>query len=418
MKLFFRPAFCLLLLATCLAANVSFAQKGNEAKIYGQVKDRDTDKKLESVEVVVLKDGSPFDSYMVEGSGRYEFYVPLGSIYDVKFIKAGYISKFVRLDTKSIPDEDRAGGFSLVVDMGLFLEVPGFNLNILNEPIGKASFNPIKNAMDWDYDHTDRMQAKIDAEFKRLEDLAANMDKLKKEFDELVLKGDQKVMEKKYLEAMGKYEAALKIFPDDAPAQKKYDDAKKKYDEEMSAKEDEAKYQKYLTDGEKYLKAGSYADARTNYEAARDMRPSERLPKDKLDEISRLESEQGKRKEYDALIVAADSKFNSEDYETAITKYEAADKLFPNETYPNEQIAKARAALDKLLSDEAKRLEREKRYNDLITLGDRNIKDKDYLVARANFVEAQGIKPEEQLPQDRIDEIDQILADLEAQKDA
>lgn len=406
----------MLFLAVALASFAASAQKMNEAKIYGQVKDRDTDKKLESVSVVVLKGGAPFDTYLVEGSGRYEFYVGLGDVYDVKFVKSGYVSKFVRVDLKSIPDEDRAGGFSLVVDMSLFPLVPNFNEAILNEPIGKASFNPIKNAMDWDYDYTARMQDKIDAEFERLKDLEANMEKLKKEFDDLMLKGDQKMLEKKYLEAMGKFEAALKIFPDDAGAKKKFDEAKKKYDEEMLAKDAEAKYQKYLTDGEKYLKAASYADARTNYKAALDMKPAERLPKDKLTEIDRLEAELGKREEFNALITAGEGKMMAQDFEGAIAKFEAADKLLPNETYPNEQIAKARAALDKLQSDEAKRLEREKRYNDLITLGERNFKAKDYMVARTNYVEAKGIKPEESLPQEKIDEIDALLAELDAKK--
>ncbi|MDZ4821879.1 MAG: hypothetical protein SH856_00280 [Flavobacteriales bacterium] len=393
------------------------AQKADEAKFYGQIVDAATEKRLEDLTVQILKDGQLHDTYKVEGSGKYDFYVPLGFTYDLKFTKDGYTSKFVRIDTRNIPQEDRTGGFDVTVDMSLFKNVEGFNDNILKEPIGKADFDPIKNSIAWDFDYTERMQDKIAAEFERLKNLAGNLDKLKKEFDDLILKGDQKMMEKKYGEAVDKYEAALRIFPEDPPALIKYADAKKKFDEEMANKDSEAKYQKLLADGEKYLKAKNYNDAKKNYQDASNMKPGERLPKDKLAEIEKLLAGLANKEKYDEIIADADSKFNNKDYAVSIEKYRVASGFMPNEIYPKEQITKAQIELDKMLLEAGKKAELEKRYNDLITIGERNMKDKTYDAARNNFTEASGLKPDEQLPIDRVAEIDEILADLAAKEE-
>jgi hypothetical protein len=384
--------------------------------IEGQVKDKSSLKKLEAAQVRVLQNGAEYDVYDCGGSGRFKFDLPLGYVYDIVCSRTEYVTKSIRIDTKNIPLEDREGGFISQTDFFLFKYIEGFNMDIMKDPVGKASFDPQKNDVAWDEDYIARQNSKIEAEFKRLEDLAKNMDKMKAEFDELMLKGGQKMIEKKYQEAMDKFSAAKKIFPDNKDAIAKYEEAKALFDAEQAGKELEARYKKYCDDGEKAMSSKNWQQAKNQYTEAQKLKPEERLPKDKLAEIDKQLALEANREEYDRILVDADAKFNNKDYAVCIKKYQEASKLIPSEEYPRSQIVKAQAALDALMADEANRQKLEQRYKDLLQLGERNVKDKNYETALTNYEEASGLKPEEQLPIDKMNEIRKILDDLAAKE--
>jgi hypothetical protein len=114
------------------------------AHVFGQLKDQTTKKKLEGVTVQVFKDGMVFDSYNAGTTGKYDFKLPLGFTYDIKFSKGTeYLSKIIRIDTRNIPEEDRYGGFDMNVDGTLFPYRQGFNTDLLREPLAKAGLTYI-----------------------------------------------------------------------------------------------------------------------------------------------------------------------------------------------------------------------------------------------------------------------------------
>ncbi len=82
----------------------------------------------------------------------------------------------------------------------------------------------------------------------------------------------------------------------------------------------------------------------------------------RLEQIAKAKAEK-KRKEqearnkikYDQLIVDADTAFNQEDWQIAQSLYSEAASLFPNETYPQNQLLFVNAKLNELAELEAKR---------------------------------------------------------------
>lgn len=418
MKLYQRITSILLL---TFASLCGFSQ--DELIIKGALKDAETFKKLDNCQVVVFQNGTQYDVFDTGGSGKYEFRLPLGYNYDIKFSKPDYVTKIVRIDTRNIPEEDRAGGFQLDLPGVLFKFEEGFNTDIMKEPVGKVAFSSQENAMDFDIGYAERMKEKIEAEFKRLENLEKDRDKLKAEYDKYIREGDQKMIEKKYQDAMDKYSKALSVFPKDPAAQKKYDEAKAAYDNDLANAALEAKYQKHLSDGEAAIKSKKWDEAKKQYTAAKDMKPNESLPKEKLNEIYDLMKNAEKQAEYDAVIAEADQKFQSKDYALAIEKYKKASGIMPNQSYPKDQISKAQSALDAMLADAAKQQQRDQRYNDLMALGAKNKGEANYESALNNYRDAANVKPEESEPAARIKEIEDLLAQLErdrqkAQSDA
>jgi hypothetical protein len=403
----------------CFAAlwcHVAHAQN-DIAHVFGQLKDQTTKKKLEGVIVQVFKDGMVFDTYNAGTTGKYDFKLPLGFTYDIKFSKGGdYLAKVIRIDTRNIPEEDRYGGFDMNVDGTLFPYRQGFNTDLLREPLAKASYNPSEDGLSFDFAYSEQKAKEIDAEFKRLDDIEKNLAKLKADFDKFIKDGDQKMLEKKYADAITNYRGALGIFPDDPTAKSKLAEAQAKLDEENANKDLEARYKKLIEEGDAFFEQKKYTDARDRFTKAKDLK-NQAYEKEMLHKIDLAIADGQNRGIYNALIEDADKKFTNKDYAVSIEKYKEASKLFPTESYPKDQILKAESALKDMLAYEAERMRIEKEYQDKLALGARS-QDEDKLEqAIMHYRAASDLKPAEQLPKDKITELEALIEQRRVQKE-
>ena len=400
-----------------LVSSYSAVGQNEEIRIksQGAIIDKDSDKKLDGVQIIVFRNGAQERVFEAGTSGKFDFTLPLGYSYDLKFSRADYVTKIIRVDTRNIPAEDRAGGFLMEFESSLFKYVDGFNTDILKEPMGKAAFNSQTNYVTFDFDYTAEMNKKIDAEFKRLADLAKNGDKVRKDYEKLMLEGDDRMAGTKFEEAMAKYKAALGLFPSDKPAKEKYDEAERKFREQQANKNNEARYAQLIKDGEAQFKNQSWEAAKAKYTEALSIKPNEPYPTAQLEEIQRKLDELDQEKKYKALIAQADGEFNAENYATCITTYKEALKLKSAEVYPKKQIDLAQAALDAIANDKTKQEEIERRYKALIVAADDFFSKKQYQEAIDKYESASDVKPEENYP---IVQIDKAKKALEASNSA
>lgn len=371
-------------------------------KSQGAIIDKDTEKKLDGVQVIVFKNGAQEKVFDAGTSGKFDFTLPLGYSYDLKFSRADYVTKIVRIDTRNIPAEDRAGGFLMEFESSLFKYIDGFNTDILKEPIGKAAFDSQTNYVTFDFEYTAEMNKKIEAEFKRLADLAKNGDKLRKDYEKLMLEGDDRMAGTKFEEAMTKYKGALNLFPNDKPAKEKYDEAERRFREQQANKNNEARYAQLIKDADAQFKNQSWEAAKTNYTDALGIKPNESYPKSQLEEIKKKQEAAELEKQYLALVAQADSEFNDENYAACINTYKEALKIKGSEVYPKKQIDLAQAALDAIANDKNKQEEIEKRYKALIASADDLFNKKQYQEAIDKYESASDVKPEEEYPTSQI----------------
>lgn len=406
-----------LLFATLFFGTLMTRAQNEVVHIYGQLRDDVNKKKLDGCKVTVFKDGSQADLIDTGNSGKYDLTLKLGHTYDIKFFKEGYLQKVIRLDTRNIPEEERYGGFDMNVPGTLFPEREGFNTELLKEPIAIAKYFPNADGLMFDEDYSTKKVAMIAAEHKRLDDLAKNFDKLKKQFDDLLKEGDKKMAETKYGDAMEKFQGALNIFPKDETAKAKYNDAKARFDAENANKEFEAKYKQLMADADKAYGDKKYEDAKKKYQEASAMKKDEKLPKEGIYNCEQALKDLVKRKEYDALLVDADGKFNNKDYAVSIEKYKEASSKYPNEPYPKDQIVKAELAIKAMLDDEAARLAKRKDYDSKILLAGNFEKEDNLEKAISTYREASFILPEEKLPGEKIALLEKLLAERKKKAD-
>ena len=378
-------------------------------KSQGAIIDKDTDKKLDGVQIIVFKNGAQERVFEAGSAGKFDFTLPLGYSYDLKFSRADYVTKIIRVDTRNIPAEDRAGGFLMEFESSLFKYVDGFNTDILKEPMGKAAFNSQTNYVTFDFDYTAEMNKKIEAEFKRLADLAKNGDKVRKDYEKLMLEGDDRMAGTKFEEAMAKYKAALGLFPSDKPAKDKYDEAERKFREQQANKNNEARYAQLIKDGDSQFKNQAWEAAKVKYTDALSIKSNEPYPTAQLEEIQRKLDGLEQEKKYKALIAQADGEFNEENYATCISTYKEALKLKSDDVYPKKQIDIAQAALDAIANDKNKQEEIEKRYKALIASADDLFAKKQYQESISKYENASDVKPEENYPIAQIDKAKKAL---------
>ncbi len=195
-----------------------------------------------------------------------------------------------------------------------------------------------------------------------------------------------------------------------------------------AAAEKEAKYAAAITKGDQALAASNYKAAKDAYSEAITIKSSEAYPKTKITEIDKLIAENAekdklaKEKEindkYNAAIGKADKALTAKDYAGAKLAYNEALTIKPNEQQPKDKIKEIEsitanlAAKDKAEKDKlAKEKELNDKYAAAIAKADAALFTKNYEAAKTAYNEALGVKPNEQLPKDKIAGIDKIISE-------
>ena len=153
----------------------------------------------------------------------------------------------------------------------------------------------------------------------------------------MIADADKKFDAKDFAAAISKYKEAQPLMPKlTYPAEQI-----KKAEEEMAEGEKDKKYNDLIAAADKAFKAKSYDACIDTYKEAQAVKPTEAYPRDQialakkaLSDMKATADAEAKRKEYDQLIVEADKLFKAKSYSECVTKYEAAVKVLPDESYP------------------------------------------------------------------------------------
>lgn len=149
----------LLLLLLCTAGEAQELE--DNIYVYGTVKDYVSAVKQEGVSVIVYKDDVRMAAMVTDSSGRYEVYLDYDHVYKLWFMKAGLVTKHVVIDGRHVPTDIRPGGHGMNIEMTLFKSLPGLDMSVLDEPIGKAHYSPVDSTITWDLDYTATIRARV-----------------------------------------------------------------------------------------------------------------------------------------------------------------------------------------------------------------------------------------------------------------
>lgn len=271
-----------------------------------------------------------------------------------------------------------------------------------------------------------------------------------KAFTQTIKKGDDLAREKDYIEALNSYRLALELKPDNKLASEKID----KMNQEIAIIERDKKYQETILQADQAFASKDLEKAKMFYQDALKLKSAEAYPtnqlaeinviqtnetifiellanaekavaiqaydesldlltqalklkpkdpsvQNRMDEISILKTQQIADTEFDLAIQRGDQQKSQQKYDQAISHYRDALKIKPN----NEATVGKISEVEQLLAD----LEKQKQYLSIILQADKSFDTKDYLVAQSEYQKALALRADEPHPTNRIKEIESII---------
>jgi epidermal growth factor receptor substrate 15 len=243
---------------------------------------------------------------------------------------------------------------------------------------------------------------------KQQEDLdAAN--KKEADYQKAMTEGNTAFTAKTWEAAKAKYEAALAIKPGDAAALAKIDLCNKEIEKAaLDAKTNQA-YTAAMTEAKALFDQKKYAEAKAKYTEAKSIKPAETEPATQIALCDKYIADAEKmaqvEKDYQAAITEGNALKDQKNYLAAIDKYNKALALKPGDPVATEKIAQ----INKILEEEKKAAEQQKLYDGYITKAETAFNAKDYTNAKVNYQEAFKIKADPAITA-KIQEIDAIIA--------
>jgi len=326
--------------------------------------------------------------------GSHQLKLKLNSRYTLKFKKEKYVQKIVELDTRMPDNADLNRDYSFEISIELF-PLCSLDVTLLENSVAAISFQESANKFTMDLARFNAINKQV-AELKRAcEQKLAEEQKLAK-YNELLSKADVLVKTKEYKSAIDIYQNAQSLYPEKTFAIGKITEL-----EALVKQENE--FTDLVVNGDAKFAKGQFNDALFDYYKAKNIKPDAAHVLDRIAEIDKiLVAQDNEEKLYQMDVLKADSLFGAKLWKEAIGFYEKALALKKNEAYPKKQLAEANQFL--LAENELIAA-----YTKAIKEADTYFENKMFPEARKAYLAANKIKPDEQYPLYKIEDINTIV---------
>ena len=448
-----------------LSTSIVYSQDASDPYIViaGSVNNENYEK-LSGVKVEIKQDNQVFKSVVTSSKGKYDAVeIPYGYIYIVTFSKNKYATKSILIDSKTGYFKEEQSTQPFAIPITLQTIQPDIDYSIVSDQhVGKIRIMNGNLALDNVYNK--QRKNEIDRHFKAIEEQA----KLKEsQFNKFLSEGDNALNKEDYSLAILKYEEALKIHKDDL-VENKIEKAKKNLELISQEKELNKQYNDLIAKGDNALSTGNNTLALDNYNKAKELNPgnqiaydkikevenannlaaqkeilekfnlkmnaaksafdnknyqqaidlykeastinpSDRTPKDKINDINKmLANEKESEEEYKNLIAKADAQLLEKSFNESIINYKKALKIKPNESHPTDQIKVAEQGIKEQIASS----ENDRKYENILKTADNQLKNLEYQLAKATYQQALDLKSEEKYPSDKITFIEDKLKEI------
>jgi epidermal growth factor receptor substrate 15 len=383
--------------------------------IDGTTKNRLSAKPEAGVRIELIQSGNVVLQSVSATNGRYEIkgLVDFKKPFEVVFSKNGFVSKKLSFDYSKMNIEDAPPGDIRPFKSAEFEMVPNepdVDLSFLNsEPVGKFYWDERKLTGAFDQVHNERIKLKIE---KVIADSKKNDAANEAKYQALIKEADNLFNVQKWEDALVKYEAAVQL----KPTEKHPNDRIRELDALILAKKkDELANQQSTSEYDNLIKAADalrdqkkYEQAILKYEEAL-RKKQEDYPQDQINLLRDLVQKDAKYKE---AVQQADMFYTQRSFQSARDKYQLANKLKPEEPHPIARLAE----IDKKMNEQNAVQEKKKKYEDAIEAGDALFNEKNYADAKVKYQEALTYESASSYATDRIKECDKKMADELAEK--
>jgi tetratricopeptide (TPR) repeat protein len=231
-------------------------------------------------------------------------------------------------------------------------------------------------------------------------------------YNALAAQAEQQILQKNFELAKNTYSQAALVMPENQYPKKRINEINSMITEQARNAQ-EADYNKLITQADGLLNQKQFDQAKNIYAQAQKLMPEKTYPQQKINEINQTVSDVAKQKvqdQYDNLIKTADQQLAQKNYNAAVASYQSAQKVFPEQAYPQQKINEINSLLADIAKQEKDKLDKKAGYDKTLALADKYFNDKNYILARSEYNNALKIFPDESYPKNQINAIEQQLS--------
>ncbi len=229
------------------------------------------------------------------------------------------------------------------------------------------------------------------------------------DFNNAILLGDQFIVQKQWKEARSQFEFANRLKPEEKHPIEMLAQIANEITIEETAAALLTKYEQLISNADFFSTAKDYIKAKQFYSEASVLFPDNAYPKEKIKEIieieKRIADEKALLEQYQITLRKAEDLFLNEDYVSAKLSFEKARDLKPEESYPKEKLTEINFILDRIAAQQSA----EQNYQNAIQLADNYFKNEDYSSAQFEYQKSLSFKNEEAYPQKQLIAIKDIF---------
>jgi epidermal growth factor receptor substrate 15 len=391
-------------------------------RVNGKISNNDTKKMEAGVTVSFLSNGKVLASVVSSSNGKYDLRAEglMGGNFQITYSKSGFVTKKVGFNGAKMTEEDIPAGIEFplpTLDMELFAERPNADFSFLNsEPV--ASFFWDQTQMMLSYDKESSAKTK-----KKIEDLLASTvpatipDPSEVKYQAAIKEGEALFVQKKYEQALVKYEEASVLKPKETLPIAKINEIDKllkaQKNEQLAGQQLETEYKNLITAADNLRDQKKYSEAIIKYNEAV-KKKDESYPKSEVTKLNTLIADQkAKDVQFEALKKEGLLLATSKKWSDAKSKLEGAIAIKPDPT-----ITLKIKEIDSEIAKEASLKEKNDKYNSAIKSGEDLLTAGKLLEAKAKYTDASLIEPNQALPKQKIAEITTLIANQTAKEAA
>ncbi|MFW5657206.1 MAG: hypothetical protein ACOC0C_06270 [Bacteroidota bacterium] len=189
----------------------------------------------------------------------------------------------------------------------------------------------------------------------------------------------------------------------------------RRHEQEILAKQKaEQQFNEWLTKGEQFLEQEDATNAVTAFEKALELKPDDGYTKSRLQKAGKLLADQQEElqkhnEEYQNKLKLGNSLMVQNKLDEAKQVFQQALAIKPGEAYPQAQINTIDAKMEKIAAQEAQTVAREEAFNNLMARADQSMASGNYIKARSEYNQALAHKAGDDVAMQKLASVNQLI---------
>ncbi|MBN2635799.1 MAG: hypothetical protein JXR61_05975, partial [Prolixibacteraceae bacterium] len=376
--------------------------------------------------IQIYSDGRRLNDYGVGADGNYKLELLYDHKYELIFVRKDNFSKKIAVDAnvpRSVLNSDPLFP-PFPLNLTLFTEIPGIDKSFAENTVQKIFYSEdVDNFISETY-YNDAQIAQlieqailqsqmIDKESDYLSKLTrAEQAELRREYNQLLEQAAKEYSNEQFLAALDGYKAASQILPKEQFPKDRIAEINDLLGLMMAAAElDKAKQDRFdalIAEADQLFNQKQFQQARNSYNRALSIKPTDQHANQQLQAISDILRRQLQDEQYDGLIVQADNSMRQLLYDDAINRFNEALKIKPNENYPKNKLEE----INEILARQAKEVEKQESYREAMLEGNTMFEKQFYDKALTSFENALKFVPGDEAATAKITTVRSIMKEI------